>query len=100
MTLAPDWLCEGLSKSTERLDRVKKMKVYAEAGVGHVWLLDSRIRTLEVYRRTDEHFVLVELFAQAQRVRAEPFEDFELSLSNLWRDLPTEAHERQGVYAH
>ena len=30
-TLAPDWVCEVLSPSTAKLDREKKMKVYAHA---------------------------------------------------------------------
>jgi Uma2 family endonuclease len=34
--LAPDWLCEVLSPSTARLDRERKLRVYASAGVGHV----------------------------------------------------------------
>jgi Uma2 family endonuclease len=99
LTLAPDWLCEGLSKSTEKLDRVKKMAVYATAGVRHAWLLDARIRTLEVYRRRGEHWKLVDLFADGELVRAEPFEAFELSMADLWRDLPGRAGEAAAAYA-
>ena len=35
LTLAPDWVCEILSPSTERLDRVRKLPAYARHGVGH-----------------------------------------------------------------
>ena len=38
--LAPDWVCEVLSPSTARLDRAKKLRIYAEFGVGHAWLVD------------------------------------------------------------
>ena len=34
--LAPDWVCEVLSPSTQSHDRVKKMGIYAREGVGHV----------------------------------------------------------------
>lgn len=45
--LAPDWLCEILSPATARLDRVEKLPIYASHGVGHVWLVDPDLRTLE-----------------------------------------------------
>lgn len=47
-TLAPDWACEVLSPSTASFDRVKKMRVFAAEGVGHAWLVDPGVRTLEV----------------------------------------------------
>ena len=51
VTLAPDWVCEILSPSTERIDRVKKLPAYAHHGVGHAWLINPTTRTLEVFRR-------------------------------------------------
>ena len=33
-TVAPDWVCEVLSPSTMRVDRVLKMPVYAREGIG------------------------------------------------------------------
>src|SRR2546429_8808185 len=33
-TLVPDWICEVLSPATARLDRQKKLAVYAPGGVG------------------------------------------------------------------
>ena len=38
--LAPDWVCEVMSPSTARIDRVEKLPIYAAAGVGHVWHID------------------------------------------------------------
>src|SRR5262245_5438055 len=48
LTLAPDWICEVLSRSTESLDRGKKLQIYAREGVGHAWLVDPLAHTLEV----------------------------------------------------
>jgi len=48
--LAPDWVCEVLSPSSEALDRNRKMTVYAREGVKHLWLVDPRPQTVEVYR--------------------------------------------------
>jgi Uma2 family endonuclease len=98
MTLAPDWVCEGLSPSTQKLDRTKKMRVYAKAGVGHAWLVDAKLRTLEVYRLHEGNWLLVATFSDAQKIRAEPFDAIAFSLGDLW-SLPTRASERAARYA-
>ena len=79
----PDWVCEVLSKSTERKDREKKLPRYTRAGVGHVWLLDPRSRILEVYRRGER---VLELDEEAPP-RAEPFDALDLTphIRDLWR---------------
>lgn len=82
--LAPDWLCEVLSPITGRLDRVRKMPIYAREQVGHVWLIDPHPQTLEVFRREGERWMLVSTHGGDEKVRAEPFEAVELPLSVLW----------------
>lgn len=83
-TLAPDWACEVVSPSTERLDRAKKMPVYARERVGHLWLLNPSARTLEVYRLAENGWLLLATYEGATRVRAEPFDAVELDLAPLW----------------
>ncbi|HEY3446269.1 MAG TPA: Uma2 family endonuclease [Myxococcales bacterium] len=82
--LAPDWLCEVLSPSTERLDRSKKLRRYAKMGVAHIWLVNPVLRTLEALRLVDGKWLLVATHAGDERVRAEPFEAVELDLLLLW----------------
>jgi Uma2 family endonuclease len=85
-TLAPDWACEVLSRSTAKLDRDEKLPYYAEHGVRHVWLLDPIDKRLEVYalhadtRRWRE----VRIHQGDTTVRAEPFDAIELDLGALW----------------
>ena len=43
--LAPDWLCETLSPSTARIDRTRKLAIYAREGIRHVWLVDPMQRS-------------------------------------------------------
>jgi Uma2 family endonuclease len=81
---APDWVCEVISPSTERIDRSKKMRIYRREGVGHLWLLTPLLQTLEVYRLEGAHWVLLETYEGEAKVRAEPFEAMELDLSSLW----------------
>lgn len=82
--LAPDWVCEVLSPSTQRHDRIRKMRVYAREQVGHVWLVDPAAQTLEVYARSADAWVRSQVGEATEKLRAAPFEALELDLSVLW----------------
>lgn len=83
--LPPDWICEVLSKSTETLDRTKKLPLFAAAGVKHVWLVDPIARSLEVHTLGDNgRWRDVRIYEGHARVRAEPFTAIELDLAGLW----------------
>jgi Uma2 family endonuclease len=82
--LAPDWICEVLSPSTAQFDRAKKLRVYADHGVAHAWLVDPIARTLEVLRLEHGRWSLLDTHAGSTAVRAEPFEAIELDLGALW----------------
>lgn len=56
--VAPDWIAEVLSESTARVDRVRKLPIYARERVAHVWLVDPRDRTVEVFRLGPDGYVL------------------------------------------
>lgn len=88
-SLAPDWVCEILSGSTERIDRGKKLRIYAREGVSHVWLLSPGARTLEVLRRQNDQWLLVIVHEAEARVKVEPFDALELDLGSLWADSAT-----------
>ena len=82
--LAPDWCCEVLSPSTEKLDRGRKLAIYHREGVGHVWLVSPVMQTVEVLRRQDIGWGLVATFEGDAVVRAEPFDAVPLDLAGLW----------------
>ncbi len=84
MALAPDWVSEILSPSTERMDRAKKLAIYAREGVGHAWLINPIARTLEALRRQGDGWLLFATAAGDAIVRVEPFEAIELDLLLLW----------------
>ncbi len=84
LTIAPDWVAEVLSRSTAGWDRLKKLGIYAREGVGHAWLLDPALETLEVFRRSDAGWVLVGVHGGDEAVRAEPFGEIEIALGGLW----------------
>ncbi len=95
-TLAPDWVCEVLSPSTQKHDRSRKLRIYAEAGVAHAWLLDPIERTLEVFQLKDGAWSMVGVCVDADVVRIHPFEAIELELSRLWPDAPKPAPPQAG----
>lgn len=84
LTLAPDWLCEVLSRSTAAFDRGHKLGVYAREAVAHVWLIDPGARTLEVLRLDGDSYRLVLVATGDDPIRAEPFDAIELPLGALW----------------
>lgn len=86
-TLAPDWVCKALSPSTAVLDRTRKLPIYAREHVRYVWFVDPLVRTLEVLGLGSDGWVLAGAWADAARVRAEPFDAIELELGILWQDV-------------
>lgn len=80
----PDWVAEVLSPSTARRDRMLKMPFYGRAGVGHLWLMDPVLETIEVYRRRDERWLHITTAGGDQVVALEPFDTLEMALGPLW----------------
>lgn len=93
-TLAPDWICEVVSPTTERHDRLKKMRLYAKEAVRNLWLLDPLKRTLEAYRLQDGRWLLLDIHADEEQARIEPFESIDLELGQLWLPEAAEADPR------
>jgi len=88
--LAPDWVCEIVSPSTARVDKVRKVPIYAREGVSHLWLVDPLQQTLEVFRLEGRRWVLISTHGGAEAVRAEPFEALELDMSRWWLESEPE----------
>jgi Uma2 family endonuclease len=86
-TIAPDWICEALSRSTEAWDRAHKLPVYAAAGVTHVWLVNAIQHTLEILRRQGDKWLTVAIHHGDVAIRAEPFDSIELDLGSIWADV-------------
>ena len=84
LEIAPDWVCETLSPSTEQLDRGKKQALYAREGVAHLWLINPLIETLEAYRLDGHRWVLLTTHAGDALVKVEPFDAVAVELWRLW----------------
>lgn len=93
--VTPDWVCEVLSPSTTKADRLLKMPFYARAGVTHLWLVEPVNRYIEVYELKDQRWSVAATVADEETVRLTPFDAVELDLGPLWgiRRAPEPAHD-------
>jgi len=86
ITVSPDWVCEILSPRSARIDRIKKMPIFAEHRVPYAWIIDPALMTLEVFKLESGKWMVLGLHGEKEKVRAEPFEEVEIDLANLWLD--------------
>ena len=80
----PDWICEVLSPSTARYDRLEKRQIYADFKVRHLWFVDPDARTLEAFELRDENWVLLATRANEDEIALPPFAQVPFSLKVLW----------------
>ncbi|MDP4023228.1 Uma2 family endonuclease [Methylobacterium sp. NEAU 140] len=80
----PDWVCEILSPSTARLDRGPKRRIYAEAGIGHLWLLDPGDGVLEAFALVDGRWLLLGTVQRGETVAMPPFDAAPFPLDDLF----------------
>ncbi len=83
-SVVPDWICEVISPSTEKYDKGDKRRIYAHYGVKHLWHLDPRAKTLEVFALADKNWLLTHTFVDTEDVCAPPFDAITFSLGLLW----------------
>lgn len=86
----PDWVCEILSPATASYDRRAKARIYHQAGVTWRWLVDPNAQTIEAYRREGDFWVLLGTWGEDEKAFIEPFENFELDISQWWDGLAAE----------
>jgi Uma2 family endonuclease len=75
LCLLPDWACEVLSPGTATDDRLRKLPLYARAGVRWVWLVDPELRSVEVYESIDGKASLIGGARNDEAAALAPFEE-------------------------
>jgi Uma2 family endonuclease len=81
----PDWICEVLSTSDERRDRVDKAALYARAGVAHYWMVAPSERLLEAFELRGGSWVRIGAWGDdASPVRIPRFEAIEIDVTRLF----------------
>lgn len=82
--VVPDWVCEVLSPSNHRRDRMVKARFYLEAGIPHLWLIDPAERIIEALAAEGPRWVRLGMWGDGDLARIAPFEAVELSVGALF----------------
>jgi Uma2 family endonuclease len=88
MTEPPNWICEVLSPSTAATDVGPKLDIYHRAGVLHYWVISPADRTIVVYQRAPDGYLLIRTAGDNQMVRLLPFSFLEIDTSYLFLASP------------
>jgi Uma2 family endonuclease len=80
----PDWVCEVLSPSTQRRDRLQKAQLYLEGGVQCYWLVDTDARLLEAFEAQEGRWVRLGAWGDEDVARVPPFGAVELTVGDLF----------------
>jgi Uma2 family endonuclease len=89
LTGAPDLIAEVVSPGAERRDRVDRRRLYAEAGVEWLILLEPREQVVEVFHLdADGHYVLDAAAGGDETLALTPFDDLEIPLEDIWFEEP------------
>ena len=82
--LVPDWVCEGLSPSTARIDKGRKRELYAHHKVGHLWYVDAESQLIEVLALDGKSYLLIKTGGGKARIALPPFAQ-RINLAKLWK---------------
>jgi Uma2 family endonuclease len=80
---APTLVVEVLSPSTARLDRGRKMTLYAEHGVPYYWIVDPETRSIEAFELAGAEYALAARLA-SEPAALPPFGDLTLDPASIW----------------
>jgi Uma2 family endonuclease len=81
---APTLAVEVLSRSTSRVDRNTKLKLYERHGVPYYWIVDPDGRTIDVYRLTGSRYGRPTRLSGDRLVDLPPFPGLRLDPLALW----------------
>lgn len=79
---APDWIIEIVSPSTSRHDYIRKLELYADAGVREYWIVDAGKGRIFVYYLEQEKFELA-VYTFQEKIKVGIYEDFYIDFTEL-----------------
>lgn len=83
---APNQVIEILSPGTQNRerDRKLKLKLYSKFGVEEYWIVDPRVRAIEIYRREGETLKLFTTFISDETITTPLLPDFEPAVKRFF----------------
>ncbi len=94
--LTPDWICEVISPSSSRRDRLAKADLYLRGGVPHYWILDPADRLLEAFAADKGKWLRLGAWSDGDLAAIPPFEAVTLEVGSLFVPLQGEAATLSG----
>lgn len=88
---APDWIIEIISPSNPGHDYIRKLNLYADAGVREYWIIDPTVWETAVYWLEDGTF-RAHSYTFRDTVKVNIFEDFSIDFQTLDIDIPETAY--------
>lgn len=87
---APELIVEVLSpgKVNERRDRELKLSLYSRRGVEEYWIVDWRLRQIEVYRRENLALNLTETLGVGDTLQTPILPGFACPVADLFEQIP------------
>lgn len=87
---APELVVEVLSPGliNDRRDREAKLKLYSRRGVIEYWIVDWRLRQIELYRRENAQLHLVATLHEGDTLESPLLPQFSLSVADLFQAIP------------
>lgn len=81
-TGAPDWIVEIVSPSTASHDYIRKLNLYANAGVREYWIVNPKNGTVLVYFFEEKAFDVMQ-YTFSDRVKANIYDDLWIDFAEL-----------------
>jgi Uma2 family endonuclease len=81
---APSLIVEILSPSTQAIDRVRKLRLYARSGVREYWLIQPDSETVEVLHLREGGYAVATTCTREDELKSPTFPDWRLDLSELF----------------
>lgn len=83
---APDWIIEIISPSNSVHDYIRKLNLYADAGVREYWIVNPEKQTVLVYFFEENDFDVYQYTFQ-DKIKVNIYDDFNIDFSELDIDI-------------
>ena len=83
---APDWVIEIISPSTSSHDYIRKLNLYADAGVREYWIVNPIDRSVYVYLLEGDDFMTT-AYTFKDKVRVNIYDDLHIDFDTICRQI-------------
>jgi len=86
--VVPDWVCEVLSPTTRRYNKLVKAPYYARIGVAWMWRVDLEVQVLTVHQLHAGQWLEVGVYSDETDTRIAPFAEVAVDVHARWPEAP------------